>query len=299
MLRRMFLAAVFFTFVAPGHARAQAALEDKFFDAKGVKLRYVDVGRGDPVVLVHGFSSSLDENWKATGVIAALASDFRVVALDCRGHGNSDKPHDPAAYGNEMSEDIARLMDHLGIRRAHIVGYSMGGAITGKFVVTHPDRVITATFGASAPRVGWTPQQEQANDELATSLEQGHGLRPLILRLLPPNEPRPSDEAIEQRSQAIVGRNDPLALAAVQRGNKGQVVTLADVRALKMPLLALVGSDDPVKAGVDAFKAIKPEVHVVVIDGATHSGTRAAPGRTEFHSALHDFLAAHRVTPTM
>jgi pimeloyl-ACP methyl ester carboxylesterase len=85
-------------FAPRGHA--QTTLEDKFFDAKGVKIRYVAVGRGAPVVLIHGFSSSLDANWGQTGVIDVLAKDFRVGALDVRGHGKSGKPHDASKYGN-------------------------------------------------------------------------------------------------------------------------------------------------------------------------------------------------------
>ena len=275
-------------------AFAQAGREDRFFTSAGVNIRYVDVGHGDPVVLVHGFSSNLDASWGGSGVIDALAKDFRVVALDCRGHGKSDKPHDPSSYGLRMVDDLANLMDHLAIRKAHIVGYSMGGAITGKFVTTHGDRVLTATFGGSAPRMGWTTQNAADSEELAASLEQGNGMRPLILRLAPPNEPRPSDEAIDQQSRAILGRNDPLALAAVQRGNQSQTVTLADVRAIRAPMLAVVGSADPIKAGVDAFKRIVPSLQVVVVDGATHSGVRGAPARPEFRAAVHDFLAAHR-----
>jgi len=272
----------------------QTPAEDRFFDSTGVRIRYVDVGRGEPVVLIHGFSSSLDANWGQTRVIDALAKDFRVVAFDVRGHGKSDKPHDPASYGLAIVEDVTRLLDRLGIAKAHIVGYSMGGAITGKFITTHPDRAITAVFGGSSPRLGTTAQVERDANDLADSLEQGHGMRPLILRLAPPNEPKPSDEAIEQQSRAILGRNDPLALAAVQRSNKDQTVTLAEVRALKMPLLAVIGSADPIKAGVEAFKRVKPELQVVVIEGATHSGARGAPSRPEFAAAVHDFLAAHR-----
>jgi pimeloyl-ACP methyl ester carboxylesterase len=296
MLRRTVLALLAMLFLAPLARAAQAPDNDLFFDSRGVKIHYIDVGRGEPVVLIHGFSSSLDANWRQTKVIDALAKDFRVVALDVRGHGQSDKPHDPASYGVAVVEDVTRLMDHLGIARAHIVGYSMGGAVTGKFVVLHPDRVISAVFGGSAPRVNWPAQAEKDARELAESLEQGHGLRPLILRLAPPNEPKPGDEAIEQQSRAIMGRNDPLALAAVQRGNKEQAVTIFEVRALKMPLLAVVGSADPIKAGVDTLKTFKSDLKVVVIEGATHSGPRGAPGRPEFAAAVHDFLAAHRST---
>jgi pimeloyl-ACP methyl ester carboxylesterase len=275
-------------------AGAQAAPADTFFDSRGVKIHYLDTGRGEPIVLIHGFSSSLDANWGRTRVIEKLAKDFRVIAFDVRGHGLSDKPHDAASYGINVVEDVTRLLDHLGIAKAHIVGYSMGGAITGKFITLHPDRVITATFGASAPRLGWPAQAERDANAIADSLEQGKGLRPLILRLAPPNEPAPNDDAVEQESRAIMGHNDPLALAAVQRGNKEQAVTLGEVRALKMPLLIVVGSADPIKAGISTLTTIKPDFKVVIVEGATHSGLRSAAGRTEFVAAIHDFIAEHR-----
>jgi pimeloyl-ACP methyl ester carboxylesterase len=293
MTRRVSLILLLSLSAAP--LAAQTALEDKFFESKGVNIRYVDVGRGDPVVLVHGFSSSLDGNWATPGVIAALAKDFRVIALDCRGHGKSDKPHDTAAYGIEMVDDVARLMDHLAIRRAHIVGYSMGGAITGKFVTTHADRAISATLGGAAPRLAWTAQNERDAEELAASLEQGRGLRPLVLRLLPPNEPRPSEEDIDKRAKAAVGRNDVRALAAVTRANKGQVVTPSEIKAVKAPMLAVIGTADPIIAGVKSFKALVPSLKVVEIQGATHSGARGAVARPEFAAAVREFLQANRL----
>jgi pimeloyl-ACP methyl ester carboxylesterase len=294
MVRRVVLLLLFVAVVAPVHT--QTARQDRFFDSQGVKIRYIDVGQGEPVVLIHGFSSDLDQSWGNPGTIDRLAADFRVVALDVRGHGKSDKPHDTASYGLPVVEDVTRLLDHLHIAKAHIVGYSMGGAITGKFIALHPDRTISAVFGGSAPRTGWTAQTEKDSEELATSLETGHGIRPLILRLSPPGEPPPSEETIAARSRATLGQNDALALAAVQRGNKAQVITLADVNGLKMPLLAIIGSADPIKAGVDAFKRVKPELEVVVLEGATHSGERGAPARPEFRDALHAFLAMHRAT---
>jgi pimeloyl-ACP methyl ester carboxylesterase len=295
MIRRSFLLILL---AAALPARAQQAPADKFFDSQGVKIRYLEAGLGDPVVLIHGFSSSAEANWRQTGVFDKLARDFRVIAFDCRGHGQSDKPHDPASYGLAMVEDVTRLLDHLQIRRAHIVGYSMGGAIAGAFVVKHPDRVLTAVFGGSAPRMAWTAENERDTNELAESLEQGNGMRPLALRLWPVDEPKPSDDVLNQRARASLGRNDALALAAVQRGNKAQVVTPADVRALAMPMLAVIGSVDPIKAAVDAFSKLKPALKVVVIDGASHGGARGAPSRPEFAAAVRDFLIAHRSAAT-
>jgi pimeloyl-ACP methyl ester carboxylesterase len=120
---------------------ASVSADDQFFDSNGVRIRYVDQGSGPPVVLIHGFSGSLDTGWVETGVLPNLATDYRVIALDCRGHGKSDKPHDPQSYGLQMSEDVVRLLDHLNISRAHIVGHSMGAGIVAKLLITHPDRV--------------------------------------------------------------------------------------------------------------------------------------------------------------
>ena len=181
MTRRISPVSVVLAVLVVYSASAQTPLDDRFFTAQGVKIRYIDVGRGEPVVLVHGFSSSLEANWGNPGIIEKLSKDFRVIALDCRGHGKSDKPHDAASYGLNMIEDVTRLLDHLTVRRAHIVGYSMGGAITGKFITTHPDRVISAVFGGSAPRLNWTAQSERDSEELAASR-----LLPVRLRLSHP-----------------------------------------------------------------------------------------------------------------
>src|SRR6266542_760882 len=91
------------------------------FDSNGVQIRYVDKGRGAPVVLLHGFTGSYARHWEAPGVIAALqAAGYRVIAMDCRGHGQSGKPTEPSQYGLEMVQDVLRLLDHLHVERAHV-----------------------------------------------------------------------------------------------------------------------------------------------------------------------------------
>src|SRR3990172_3098016 len=126
---------------------ALASAQDKFFDSNGVRIRYVDQGSGQPVVLIHGFSGNIETSWMDTGVLSNLAKDHRVIALDCRGRGKSDKPRDPKAYGSEVGQDVVRLLDHLKISRAHIVGYSMGAGIVAKLLTTNPNRFLTATLG--------------------------------------------------------------------------------------------------------------------------------------------------------
>jgi pimeloyl-ACP methyl ester carboxylesterase len=87
---------------------------DGFFNSGGLRIHYVEAGQGPAVVLIHGYIANADRHWLQTGIFANLA-DHRVIALDCRGHGLSDKPTKPEAYGMEMANDVVRLLDHLGI----------------------------------------------------------------------------------------------------------------------------------------------------------------------------------------
>src|SRR5438128_11207472 len=121
------------------------------FDSNGVKIAYFVQGQGEPVVLIHGWLSSAGVNWALPGISALLAKDHQVIALDVRGHGSSDKPTKEEAYGPELVEDVVRLLDHLKIKKAHIVGYSMGGIIAANFMTKHPDRVLSGTLSG----IGW------------------------------------------------------------------------------------------------------------------------------------------------
>ena len=119
-----------------------------FFDSDGVKIHYEERGQGEPVVLVHGFASSAQNNWGATGCLDLLARNYRVVALDCRGHGQSGKPHDRAAYlSSIMEDDVIRMMDQVGIGRALLMGYSMGGRISMGLLVRYPERFRAVVLG--------------------------------------------------------------------------------------------------------------------------------------------------------
>src|SRR5208282_1322320 len=102
---------------------------------------------------IHGFGANLDMQWVLPGVARALAKGHRVIAYDSRGHGKSGKPHDPKAYGVQMIEDPVRLLDHLKIKKAHVIGYSMGAMIAAKLLAAHPDRLLTVTLGGAGPAV--------------------------------------------------------------------------------------------------------------------------------------------------
>src|SRR5262249_1021602 len=121
------------------------------FNSDGVQIHYTVTGEGEPVILIHGLCSSAKRNWELPGITAVLAKRYQVIPVDCRGHGQSDKPEAEGEYGAKMVEDVVQLMDHLHIEKARVVGYSMGGIITMKLTVMHPERVRLAVLGG----MGW------------------------------------------------------------------------------------------------------------------------------------------------
>jgi pimeloyl-ACP methyl ester carboxylesterase len=254
-----------------------------------VSIRYLDAGRGEPVILVHGYNYDTEQQWVEPGVFGALAARYRVIGFDARGHGKSGKPHERRLYGLEMARDVPRLLDHLGLRRAHIVGYSMGGHIVANLLTMNPERFLTATLGGGAGRRNWTEEDQRRVEIEADEMEQGL-LRTQLLRLWPKDRPRPSDEEIRQRSAKSLAGKDVRALAAIRRSNADQVVTDAELAAVTVPMLAIVGREDPYRADLEALKGVVPQLSLVTIPGATHGAT---PGKPEFIQALLAFLTAH------
>jgi pimeloyl-ACP methyl ester carboxylesterase len=287
MLCRVSSGLLAFLLLAGGPLRA----EDRSFDSNGVKIHYTVEGRGEPVVLIHGFAVNGELNWRLPGISKQLARDYQVITLDNRGHGKSDKPHNPRDYGLGMVDDVVRLLDHLHIKKAHVVGYSMGGFITNKLAVRYPERLLSATLGGA----GWLSEDDKElkvwADELSRSLDEGKGLAPLVIRLTPAGKPRPTDEEIQAVNKFLMPMNDARALAAVVRGFKDLAVSEKELWANKVPTLALIGSLDPLKRGVDRMKDKAPGLEVIEIKDADHL---TAFTNAIFIKSLKEFLAKHK-----
>ena len=271
--------------------------QDRFFDSNGVRIRYVEQGNGDAIVLIHGDGSTLD-SWIDSGVLPNLARDYRVIAFDARGSGKSGKPHDVKAYGREMGLDVLRLLDHLGIRRAHIIGYSMGAHITAQLLTTHPERFISATLGGAAGQFRWNDELAARSEREASERERECVSRSQIYRLAPTNAPKPDEEAIKRLSAACMANpnEDRFARAARTRAQKDRVTTPAQIAAVKVPTLGIVGTLDVYLADFKDLKKIRPDVQLVVIDDATHGGARGAGRRPEFIAAVREFIASNPST---
>jgi pimeloyl-ACP methyl ester carboxylesterase len=214
-------------------AAAAEAPESQTFDAKGVKIHYVTAGQGEPVVLIHGLHSSALMNWQLPGVFNELAKEYRVIALDLPGHGRSDKPERAEAYGVQLVDDVALLLDHLKIDKAHVVGYSLGGMVTAKFAVMHPERVLSATLGG----MGW--------------LKEGSPPQSFWERI--PTRPGNETSSIFMQNMAKLA------------------VTEDDLKGIKLPVEVIVGNRDPVKRlYVTPLEQVRSDWPVVEIDGAGH-----------------------------
>ena len=268
------------------------AYEDRYLDASGVKIRYIDTGKGEPIVLLHGGTSNL-ESWITRGVIGQLETEFRVIAFDARGHGKSDKPRDPAAYGRQQALDVVRILDALKIDRAHIAGFSLGGSTVAQLLTLHPERFITAIQIASAgrsPREANNPRIEVE----AAEIEKHCISRSRLIRQAPAGM-KPTEDDIRQRTaECLANKNfDQFSTAASLRGYKDQAVTPEQMAAVTVPTLGIVGSLDHTLKSMRELKTLRPAMKLVVLDGVSHTGTTGIQGAAQLIPEIRQFIRSH------
>ena len=263
-------------------AAPSLAFEDRYLDAGGVKIRYIDTGKGETIVLLHGGGSNL-ESWTSRGVVDNLAKNFRVIAFDARGHGKSDSPHDPAAYGRQQALDVVRILDALKIERAHIIGFSLGSSTVAQLLTLHPERFLTGVQVAGAGR----SPKEANNPRIETEAAE-------IAR-----DCKPTDEEIQQRIIACrADKNfDQLATAASLRGYKDQAVTAEQMAAVKVPTMGIVGTLDHTLKDMQELKKIRPSMKLVLLEGVSHTGKTGIQGDPRLVSEIRSFIAEQRKPP--
>jgi pimeloyl-ACP methyl ester carboxylesterase len=244
------------------------------FDSDGVRLHYELEGpeQGAPIVVVHGFASDYRLNWVGTRWQETLTSSgFRVIGLDCRGHGHSDKPHDEAAYRVEvMAGDVGRLLDRLDVPQADYLGYSMGARIGLELVIDRATRVRRAVLGG----IGTAGAIDSA-DAIADALLRGE----------------PTDDPVAQTFYKFASArptNDLQALAACIRGLRPNADP-ARLSAIGTPILVVVGDKDDIARGAPELVELIPTARLVTIAGRDHLGAVAA---RDFKNAAIDFLTS-------
>jgi pimeloyl-ACP methyl ester carboxylesterase len=260
-MQRLLLATFLLVLTEYGYAQGET------FDSDGVSIHYTDQGSGEPIVLVHGLTQTLN-GWHFAGIVDELSNGYRVITVDLRGHGKSGKPHEPEDYGWNVGSDIVRLLDHLDLDMAHLIGYSMGASIVGSILVRNSDRVLTATLAS-----GYFPHWDDSEEEFARFTEE-RGRRGERF----PWEPEDQDFA---------------ALAAAIRG--AQVVEVLDeeITAVTVPTLVIFGSDELERVPMEARRYVTtPTANLssLIIEGANHDDSVIKP---EFLTAVMAHIARH------
>ncbi|HEY3085749.1 MAG TPA: alpha/beta fold hydrolase [Candidatus Dormibacteraeota bacterium] len=242
------------------------------FDSDGVRLHYEVNGpeRGTPLIMVHGFASDYRLNWVGSRWQETFThAGFRVIGLDCRGHGHSDKPHDEAAYAvDNMAGDVVRLLDELDIKSASYLGYSMGARIGLEVVLDFPARITRAVLGG----VGAAGAIDRA-DAIARALR----------------DHEPTDDPVAQTFFKFASArpiNDLEALAACIVGLQPDA-SPERLAAIKTPILIVVGAEDQIARGAPELVELIPTARLMTIAGRDHMS--AVPAR-EFKQAALEFL---------
>ena len=252
--------------------QAQAPQSLFFTASDGTKIHYFDIaGKGSPVVLIHGYTANAEGKWLKSNIAQTLAKTHRVIAIDARGHGKSDKPHDPAKYGPRMATDVVELLDHLKIPKAHVHGYSMGGSILTQLLARSQGRIISAIYGGSGPQETdpkWVAQVPKDAEPPAA------------------NDPR----APRGESWSSYAGYDRAALDAVQTYPWQPGDREINLQTVTVPVLAIVGSLDRPNARTHRLKRELKGAQIVIIPGETHGSVHLNPTYT---STLGTFIDAH------
>ena len=246
-----------------------------FTASDGVEIAFDDNGprEGRAALLVHGFASNRYEAWKRTGWYAAFERrGQRVVAFDQRGHGESGKPHDPAAYPPErLAADVVELMDHLGLTTVDLFGYSMGSRVALGTALKHPDRLWNLILGG----VGAHALEPSGSGEFmaaAMEADDPNAIESPMLRSF--------------RQFADEQGEDRQALAAIVRG-KSAPVTPDDLSALNMPVLVVAGARDMLAGDPQGLADYIPGAKSLTLPGCDHFN--AIP-HALLKAAVFDFL---------
>jgi pimeloyl-ACP methyl ester carboxylesterase len=230
-----------------------------FFDSDGVKIHYETWGESKPIVLVHGYTVNLEFNWVDSNWVDTLQPLRRVVALDLRGHGESDKPHDPEAYSLEnMGGDVLRLMDHLSIDKADLLGYSTGSGISSYLLARHGERFTSVILTAIGDRFVLGPTVEGRSNIMAEAM----------LTEDPSQITDPGGKAFRAIADAMPN-SDLKALAALAQHPR-EPIDPADFAGVDIPVLIVSGANDNVMGRADELAAAIPGAKLVTIPDADH-----------------------------
>jgi pimeloyl-ACP methyl ester carboxylesterase len=234
----------------------------------GIRIHYEVEGQGPPLLLHTGFMGSI-QRWYYTGYAEALRDDYRLIILDPRGQGESDKPHDVDAYALEtVVADIVAVLDAEGVDRAHFMGFSMGGVIGFGAGVFAPERFLSLIISGASPYF----REPGALVFLMPTVREDvellrQGMPAVVERAEQLFGPLPPE------SRATWFKNDNQALAAIMLASERYPDISADLPALSLPALIFCGTEDPIHDLAQRASEAMPNARFVPLDGLDHFQT--------------------------
>lgn len=239
----------------------------------GMRIHYLEAGQGPgaPVILLHGSTGDAESNYVTTGILQALAANRRVLALDFRGQGRSDRPVAPRRYASDrFPKDVLEIMDQLGIQRAHVSGYSMGAEMLMPLLAVAPERIVTATFGGA----GLIEADPRLDAAALAKDRRGRDTDP------PP------------AARRLWKRENLEALRAMAEGRRRSPPTTPDldVRRVRFPVLQIIGEYDTPNRFSSLMARTLPDYRLVVLPGRDHGTALADPA---YRTTLTDFINAN------
>ena len=250
----------------------------QFFRHDGFDLAFIDRGSGEPVLLIHGFASSHGVNWVTPGWIKTLTeAGYRAIAFDNRGHGASSKSYQPEDYrAQKMAGDAAALLDHLGIPRAHVMGYSMGARIAAFMALDYPEKVATLILGGLGEGMmkgvgDWDPIADALLADDPASITHPRG------RMF--------------RTFADQTKSDRKALAACIETSR-DLIGADEIAGIYQPTLVAVGTTDDIAGSPTALADLMPHGEAFAIEGRDHM---LSVGDRTFKKRVLEFLRDHPI----
>jgi pimeloyl-ACP methyl ester carboxylesterase len=250
----------------------------QLFRHDGFDLAFIDQGAGEPVLLIHGFASSYGVNWVTPGWVKTLTeAGYRAIAFDNRGHGASSKSYEPEDYrAQKMAGDAAALLDHLGIPRAHVMGYSMGARIAAFMALDYPEKVATLILGGlgegMVKGVGdWDPIADALLADDPASIAHPRG------RMF--------------RTFADQTKSDRRALAACIQTSR-DLIGAGEIAGIHQPTLVAVGTTDDIAGSPSKLADLMPHGEAFAIEGRDHM---LSVGDRTFKKRVLEFLREHPI----
>ncbi len=260
-----------------------------YADNEGVRIYYEVEGQGPPLVLAHGLSGSM-KSWEKSGYTGALNKDFQLVLFDARGHGRSDKPRETSAYGLKMADDVVKVLDHIGIQRAHYFGYSMGGKIGYWVARRHLRRFHSLIIGGQSPR------DDERLKEARRQLREG-----LTTLLNDPQAYLLQREEATGRPLTLEERENTLAvdarvlIAVVDAAEHVPPVSDGELSAISVPCLLFSGDLDPSHTGAKEAAGLMPHARFVSLPQLDHA--KAGMSSHLVVPLIKEFLAKVNTNP--